>query len=56
MLFSVSRKGQRLRRKWEEATLGRLSPGAEGFRGEEVEQPTGLLQRFSVSLLSSSRP
>lgn len=50
-LLSVSRKGRRLVRKYEELRAARLSPVLARFRREEIEQLAGLLERVSVSLL-----
>lgn len=50
-LLSVSAKGRRLVRRYEELKAARLSPVLEKFRPEEVEQLSRLLERFSVSLL-----
>jgi DNA-binding MarR family transcriptional regulator len=50
-LLSVSPKGRRLVRKYEEAKTARLSPVLERFQPEEIEQFSRLLERFSVSLL-----
>jgi DNA-binding MarR family transcriptional regulator len=51
-LLSVSRKGRRLVQKYEELRAVRLAPVMEAFKPSEIEALTGLLQRFSVSLLS----
>jgi DNA-binding MarR family transcriptional regulator len=50
-LLTVSPKGRRLVRKYEEAKSARLSPVLERFQPEEIEQFSRLLERFSVSLL-----
>jgi DNA-binding MarR family transcriptional regulator len=50
-LLTVSPKGRRLVRKYEEAKTARLSPVLERFEPEEIEQFSRLLERFSVSLL-----
>ncbi|HUU85868.1 MAG TPA: MarR family winged helix-turn-helix transcriptional regulator [Phycisphaerae bacterium] len=50
-LLSVSRKGRRLVRRYEELRVARLSPALQTFEPEEIEQLTRLLERFSVSLL-----
>jgi hypothetical protein len=51
--LSVSPKGRRLVRKFEELKAARLSPVFDCFRPQEVEELTQLLERFSVCLLSS---
>ena len=53
-LLSVSRKGRRLVRKYEDLRAARLGPVLKGFGPEEVEQLTGLLERFAVSLLEAA--
>jgi len=57
-LLSVSPKGRRLVRMYEELKAARLSPVLANFRPREVEALAELLERFSVSLLGaeSSRP
>jgi DNA-binding MarR family transcriptional regulator len=50
-LLTVSQKGRRLVRKFEDAKAARLSPVLERFQPEEIEQFSRLLERFSVSLL-----
>lgn len=57
-LLTVSPKGRRLVRKYEEAKTARLSPVLDRFEPQEIEQFTWLLERFSVSLLDveSSAP
>lgn len=50
-LLSVSPKGRRLVRRYEELKAKRLSQALEGFLPKDIEQLTGLLERFSVSLL-----
>lgn len=51
-LLSVSRKGRRLVRKYDDLRVVRLLPVLAGFSSEEIEQFTRLLERFSLSLLS----
>jgi len=51
-LLSVSRKGRRLVRKYEDLRTARLSPVVAAFSATELRQFTRLLERFSVSLLS----
>ncbi len=51
-LLSVSPKGRRLVRKYDDRKTARLSPVLEAFRPEEIELFSGLLERFSVSLLN----
>ena len=53
-LLSVSRKGRRLVRKYEDLRAARLGPVLKGFGPEEVEQLTRLLERFAVSLLEAA--
>ena len=55
-LLSVSRKGRRLVRKYEELQAARLYPALEHFRPKEIAQFTRLLERFSVSLLEVDPP
>ena len=55
-LLSVSPKGRRLVRKYEQLREARLKPIVEGLSAEEVERFAGLLERFSVSLLPSESP
>ncbi|MFQ5805356.1 MAG: MarR family winged helix-turn-helix transcriptional regulator [Phycisphaerae bacterium] len=50
-LLSVSPKGRRLVRKYEELKVTRLSPVLESFRPEEIEQLSQLLERFALALL-----
>jgi DNA-binding MarR family transcriptional regulator len=50
-LLSVSPKGRRLVRRYEELKAARLSPVLKKFGTEEREQFTRLLERFSLSLL-----
>jgi DNA-binding MarR family transcriptional regulator len=50
-LLSVSPKGRRLVRKYEELKAERLAPILGRFKPEEVESLTELLERFAVSLL-----
>jgi DNA-binding MarR family transcriptional regulator len=49
--LSVSPKGRRLVRKYEELKAAQLTPVLESFRPKEVEQLARLLERFSISLL-----
>lgn len=51
-LLSVSPKGRRLVRKYEQLKRARLTSVLEGFRPEEIKQFCELVERFSVSLLS----
>ncbi len=51
-LLSVSAKGRRLVRKYEQHKAAYLSPVLNSFRPAEIERFTDLLERFSVSLLS----
>ena len=50
-LLSVSSKGRRLVRRYEELKAARLAPILESFDPEEVRLLTQLLERFAVSLL-----
>jgi len=50
-LLSVSPKGRRLVRRYEELKAERLGPILERFKPEEIESLTELLERFAVSLL-----
>jgi DNA-binding MarR family transcriptional regulator len=50
-LLSVSPKGRRLVRRYEELSRERLAPVLARFRPEELEQLAALLERFSLSLL-----
>lgn len=50
-LLSVSPKGNRLVRRYEELKAARLTRVLAKFRPEELEQLSGLLERFSLSLL-----
>lgn len=50
-LLSVSPKGRRLVRRYEELKTARLSPVLARFRPEELEQLSRLLERFSLLLL-----
>jgi DNA-binding MarR family transcriptional regulator len=50
-LLSLSPKGRRLVRRYEELKAARLTPALASFRPKEVEQLARLLERFSVSLL-----
>ena len=50
-LLSVSPKGRRLVRKYEDIKTTRLAPVLEGFQPEELGQFTGYLERFSALLL-----
>lgn len=50
-LLSVSPKGKRLVRKYEDLKAARLSEVLKKFKREEVKQLAQLLERFSVSLL-----
>jgi DNA-binding MarR family transcriptional regulator len=51
-LLSVSRKGRRLVRKYEEHRAERLMPVLADFKAAEIQKFTKLLERFAVSLLS----
>jgi DNA-binding MarR family transcriptional regulator len=51
-LLSVSAKGRRLVRKYEERKAAYLAPVLKSFRPTEIERFTDLLERFSISLLS----
>jgi len=53
--LSVSSKGRRLVDKYEELKESRLTPVLDGFRAEEIDQLTDLLERFSVALLEHER-
>jgi len=50
-LLSVSPKGRRLVRRYEELKTARLAPVLARFRPEELEQLKHLLERFSLLLL-----
>jgi MarR family transcriptional regulator for hemolysin len=50
-LLCVSPKGRRLVRRYESLSAERLAPILARFRPEELELLTGLLERFSLSLL-----
>jgi DNA-binding MarR family transcriptional regulator len=50
-LLSVSPKGRRLVRRYDELSCKRLAPVLAKFDPEELEQLAGLLERFSLSLL-----
>ena len=50
-LLSVSPRGRRLVRRYEELKVARLSPVLRKFRAEELEELCRLLERFSLSLL-----
>lgn len=50
-LLSVSPKGRRLVRKYEELKTGRLTRAVQPFRTEQVERFSELLEHFAVSLL-----
>jgi DNA-binding MarR family transcriptional regulator len=49
--LSVSPKGRRLVRRYEELRAKRLAPVLASFHPEELERFAGLLERFSLSLL-----
>ncbi len=51
-LLSVSRKGRRLVRRYDELRATRLAPAMDAFQPAEIEQLTRLIERFSVSLLT----
>lgn len=51
-LLSVSRKGRRLVRRYEDLRAARLTPVMEAFKPAEIARLIELLERFSVSLLS----
>ncbi|NIM20581.1 MAG: MarR family transcriptional regulator [Candidatus Latescibacteria bacterium] len=55
-LLSVSPKGRRLVRKYEELKTERLTPVLDEFQPQEVEKLSELLERFSVSLLRIEHP
>jgi len=55
-LLSVSPKGRRLVRKYEELKAARLAPLLERYRAAELTRLCELLQRFSVSLLELEQP
>jgi DNA-binding MarR family transcriptional regulator len=50
-LLSVTPKGRRLVKKFEEKKAERLEPVVHGFNNEEIDQFSRMLERFSVSLL-----
>jgi DNA-binding MarR family transcriptional regulator len=50
-LLTVSTKGRRLVRKYDQHKAAYLSPVLESFRPAEIERFSDLLERFSVSLL-----
>jgi DNA-binding MarR family transcriptional regulator len=52
-LLSVSSKGRRLVHKYEELKAARLGGVLEEYQPQEIERFTDLLERFSVSLLST---
>lgn len=54
-LLSVSPKGREVVERYEEIKAERLSPVLEKFAPEEIEQFSGLLKRFSVSLLEHEK-
>jgi DNA-binding MarR family transcriptional regulator len=55
-LLSVSPKGRRLVRRYEELKAARLSPVLAKFQPEELRQLSRLLERFSLSLLEKEIP
>ena len=55
-LLSVSRKGRRLVRKYEEIRAARLSPVLADFGPKEIARFADLLERFAVSLLDLEQP
>lgn len=55
-LLSVSAKGRRLVRRYEELKAERLTPVLENFTSEELKQLSSLLRRFSVSLYELDGP
>lgn len=52
-LLSVSPKGRRLIRRYEEHKNARLARTLQGFDTAEIDQLSGLLERFAVSLLET---
>ena len=52
-VLSVSPKGQRLIRRYEEHKNARLARTLDGFDTDEIDQLSGLLERFAVSLLET---
>jgi DNA-binding MarR family transcriptional regulator len=50
-LLSVTPKGRRLVKKFEEKKAERLEPVVQGFDKEEIDEFSRMLERFSVSLL-----
>lgn len=52
-LLSSSRRGRDLVNRYEVTKQQRLMPVLEGFTGEELGQLVGLLERFSMALIST---
>jgi DNA-binding MarR family transcriptional regulator len=52
-LLSVSPKGRRLVRKYEELKTARIAPVFDSFAPPEIEQLSDFLRRFSVSLFNT---
>ena len=55
-LLSASGKGRGLVRRYEELKAKRLAPVLDDFNDGEIEQLSGLLERFAVSLLDREKP
>lgn len=55
-LLAVSSKGRRLVGEYERAKRARLDPVVAGFEPDELRALSGLLERFSVSLLRQEPP
>lgn len=55
-LLSVSAKGRRLVRRYEELKADRLATILESFTSEEISRFVRLLQRFSIQLYQSEKP
>ena len=55
-LLSVSEKGRKLVRKYEELKISKLAPVLQGFTEEELRQLTSLLRRFAISLYETEGP
>jgi DNA-binding MarR family transcriptional regulator len=53
-LLSVSRKGRRLVRKYDDLRVTCFSPMLEGFKPSEIKQLTKLLERLSSALVARS--
>ena len=54
-ILTASAEGRQLVERYEEIKSARLSPILESFRPEEIDQFSGLLERFAVSLLKLDR-